>query len=286
VLLATENAPPGKRAWYGSFPQLGAPLGFLCSTGAFLALTEALSPEEFVEWGWRIPFLASASLVFVGLYVRLRLTETPEFARAMANNERVRAPMVTVVRRHGRTLVLGALAAAATFSIFYLMTVFTLSWAVSKLGFPRQEFLILQMIGVLFFAAMIPFAASIADRVGGRRMLMAATLGIIAFGIVFGPLFGSGSRAGALAATSIGLGLMGLAYGPLGAALAHLFPTPVRYTGASLTFNLAGILGASAAPYIATWLAERHGLASVGYYLSGVGVVALLALLLIREPRD
>jgi MFS family permease len=178
------------------------------------------------------------------------------------------------------------LAAAATFTIFYLMTVFTLSWAVSRLGYQREEFLLLQMVGVLCFAATIPLAARVADRIGRRAMLIAATLGVILFGGVFGPLFGSGSSAGALAAMCIGLGLMGLTYGPLGTALAELFPTAVRYTGASLTFNLAGILGASLAPYWATWLAERHGLAFVGYYLSAVGAVALLALLLIGERRS
>jgi metabolite-proton symporter len=286
VLLAIENAPPGKRAWYGMFPQLGAPLGFICSSGVFLVLTQSLSQAEFLEWGWRIPFLASAALVVVGLYVRLRLTETPEFVQAVAKNERVRVPAAAVVRRHGRTLLLGALAAAATFTIFYLMTVFTLSWAVSSLGYQRQEFLVLQIIGVLFFAAMIPLAASMADRFGRLSTLLAATIGVILFGVAFGPMFGSGSTAGALAAQCIGLGLMGLTYGPLGAALAELFPTAVRYTGASLTFNLAGILGASVAPYFATWLAERHGLAYVGYYLSVMGAITLIALLLLQERQD
>jgi metabolite-proton symporter len=286
VLLATENAPPGKRAWYGMFPQLGAPLGFICSSSVFLALTQSLSQAEFLAWGWRIPFLASAALVIVGLYVRLKLTETPEFLQAVANDERVRVPAAAVVRRHGRTLVLGALAAAATFTIFYLSTVFTLSWAVSNLGYERQEFLVLQIFGVLFFAAAIPLAARLADRIGRLSMLLAATIGVIVFGVAFGPMFGSGSTAGALAALCIGLGLMGLTYGPLGAALAELFPTAVRYTGASLTFNLAGILGASVAPYFATWLAERHGLAYVGYYLSVMGAITLVALLLLLRQED
>jgi metabolite-proton symporter len=283
VLLAIENAPPGKRAWYGMFPQLGAPLGFICSTGGFLILTQWLSEEAFQAWGWRLPFLASAVLVFVGLYVRLRLAETPEFVQAIANEERVDVPLAAVVRGHWRTLVLGAFAAAATFTIFYLTTVFTLSWAVSKLGYPRHEFLMLQIVGVLFFAAMIPLSAALADRIGRRSMLIAATIGLIAFGLVFGRMFGSGSAAGALGALCLGLGLMGLTYGPLGAALAELFPTAVRYTGASLTFNLAGILGASLAPYLATWLAERHGVTYVGYYLSVMGAITLSALLLLHR---
>ncbi len=287
VLLATENAPPGKRAWFGMFPQLGAPIGFICSTGAFLVLTQLFTDEQFFAWGWRIPFVASAVLVFVGLYVRLRLTETPAFEAAIERNERVRVPMFTVVRQHPGKLILGTFAAAATFVIFYLMTVFTLSWGTTALGYSRQEFLILQMIGVLFFALTIPVSAVIADKRGRGAMLIAATLGIIVFGLTFEPFFGAAGAISVAAFLSVGLGLMGLTYGPLGTALSELFPTAVRYTGSSLTFNLAGIVGASLAPYAATWLATRYGLAYVGYYLSAAGVITLVALLLMRryEPE-
>src|SRR5262249_44290287 len=144
VLLATENAPPGKRAWYGMFPQLGAPLGFILSTGIYVLLDGLLTDEQLFAGGWRIPFLASAALVFVGLYVRLKITETPEFRRALDNRERVRVPLASVLREHPRTLVLATLAAVTTFVVFYLMTVFTLSWGTSSLGFVRQDFLLLQ----------------------------------------------------------------------------------------------------------------------------------------------
>ena len=283
VLLATENAPPGKRAWYGMFPQLGAPIGFICSTGIFVLLTELLTDRQFMAWGWRIPFLASTALVFVGLYVRLRLEETPAFLRALQNNERVAVPMLTVVAKHTRTLLLGTFAATATFVTFYLMTVFTLSWGVSALGFAREEFLILQIAGVIFFGIMIPVSAVVADRKGPLPVLIVASFGIALFGLTFEPLFGSGSMWGALAFLSLGLGLMGLTYGPLGTALSELFPTAIRYTGASVTFNLAGIVGASLAPYIATWLAQKHGLAFVGYYLSGAALVSLAAFVAIKR---
>jgi MFS family permease len=282
VLLATENAPPGKKALYGMFPQLGAPVGFLCSTAIFLILTELLSDQQFFDFGFRIPFLASSLLVFVGLYVRLRLTETPAFQRAIDNNERVRVPIVTLVAEHAGKLLLGTFAAVATFVLFYLMTVFTLSWGVAELGYTRKEFLTLQMAGVLAFAITIPVSAVIADRRGRWGMLIAATVAILLFGLTFSVLFASSSRLSVLAFLTIGLGFMGLTYGPLGTALSELFPTAVRYTGASLTFNLAGIVGASLAPYAATWLASKYGLAAVGYYLSLSALVSLLALLVIR----
>lgn len=281
VLLATENAPPGKRAWYGMFPQLGAPIGFLCSTGIFLWLSEWVSDAEFFAWGWRVPFLASALLVFVGLYVRLQLEETPAFQTAIDNNERVRLPMMTVLTQHPGKLVLGTLSAVATFVVFYLMTVFALSWGTSALGYTRQEFLILQMIGVLFFALTIPLSAVCADKYGNRRMLMLAAILVIAFGIAFAPLFGSGNKLNVLLFLCLGLGLMGLTYGPIGTSLSELFPTAVRYTGSSLTFNIAGIIGASFAPYIAKYLADTYGLQYVGYYMSTAGLLTWIALLLI-----
>jgi len=283
VLLATENAPPGKQALYGMFPQLGAPIGFICSSATFLWLTTGLNDEQLLKWGWRVPFIASALLVFVGLYVRLRLAETPAFQRAMDNHERVKVPMVAVIKNHPATLVLGTFAATATFVVFYLMTVFALSWGTSKLGYPRPQFLIMQMIGVLCFAATIPLSAWIADRFGRLEMLIGATALIIVFGLLLAPTLGSGTQAGALSFLCIGLAAMGLTYGPLGTALAELFPTAIRYTGASLTFNLAGIVGASLTPYIATYLGNTYGLPYVGYYLSGAGIVTFIALIAIRS---
>lgn len=282
VLLATENAPPGKKNWFGMFPQLGAPIGFLCSSGVFLLLGNMLSDAEFMRWGWRVPFIASSALVLVGLYVRLRIEETPDFRRTLERNERVRVPMVAVLREHAPTLLLGTFAAVSVFVVFYLMTVFTLSWGTSKLGYTRQDFLVLQMIGVVFFGLTIPLAGWLADRGSPRRILIAAAIGMAAYGMAFAPLLQAGRPGSVLLCLALGLGLMGVGYGPLGAALASLFPTAVRYTGASLTFNLAGIIGASLTPYAATWLATRYGLAAVGYYLTIAAVLTFAALLLLR----
>jgi len=284
VLLAIENAPPGRRAWYGMFPQLGAPLGFIFSGGTFLLLSQWLTDEQFFSYGWRIPFVASAVLVLVGLYVRLTITETPVFQSAVSSGRRVEVPMLAVFRDHPGALVIGTLSSLATFVLFYLMTVFALTWGTTALGFSRTEFLVIQLVGVVFFGLFIPVGALLAAR-GRRQTLIWVTVAIGLFGLAFAPLF-QPTTTGAVVTLSVGLSLMGLTYGPLGTVLSELFPTAVRYTGSSLTFNLAGIFGASLAPYIATYLAGRYGLQAVGYYLLGASLLTLVGLVSIRETRD
>ena len=284
VLLAIENAPPHKRAWYGMFPQLGAPIGFFFSGGVFLVLSRWLSNEQFFAFGWRLPFLASAVLVLLGLYVRLTITETPVFQESAGRGEQVRVPMISVFRHHTKALVAGVLVCLATFVLFYLMTVFALSWGTSALGYSRGKFLLMQLFDVGFFALTIPISALLAER-GRKRVMITVTVAIASFGLVLAPLFAAGT-VGALTMMAIGLSLMGITYGPLGTVISELFPTRVRYTGSSLAFNFAGILGASLAPYIATWLAKTYGLQYVGYYLSASAVLTLVGLLTIRETKD
>ena len=284
VLLAIENAPPGKRAWYGMFPQLGAPIGFMFSGGVFVILSRWLTDEQFFAFGWRIPFLASAALVLIGLYVRLTITETPVFREELKKREPVKVPMAEVFRKHSRALLMGILLSLTAFVLFYLMTVFMLSWGTSALGYTRDKFLMMQLFSILFFAAAIPLSALLAE--GGRRpMLIAVNVGIALFGLVLAPMFNAGT-VGAVATMVLGMSLMGLVYGPLGTVLSELFPTSVRYSGSSLTFNMAGIFGASLAPSVATYLATNYGLQFVGYYLSGAAMLSLAGLLATRETRD
>lgn len=286
VLLAAEYAPTKKKAWYGMFPQLGAPLGFLLSNGSFLILGKFLSNEDFLSWGWRIPFIASAILVFVGLYVRLNIEETPDFQKVIASKGQVKVPMFTVFRKHTKMLVLGSLASTTTFVVFYLMTVFTLSWGTSHLGYQRESFLLAQLIAILFLAIGIPISSKLADKIGTFQTLIIATILILLFGLTFKPFFEAGNLPLTTIFLSIGLLLMGFTYGPLGTALSEIFPTAVRYSGASLSFTFAGILGASLAPYIATSLATSYGLEYVGYYLSGAAMISLIAFLLLKKAYD
>jgi metabolite-proton symporter len=282
VLLATENAPPGKRAWYGMFPMLGAPIGFFLSGSVFLLLTRFLSEEQFFSFGWRLPFITSAVLVLLGLYVRLTITETPVFARAA--EQRVRMPMLSLFQHHWRQLILGVMVSLSVFVLFYLLSVFALTWGTTELGYTRTQFLEIQLLGVIFFGIGIPISARIAER-GRKKTSMWVNLGIGLFGFAFAPLFAAGVT-GVVALTVLGFLLGGLVYGPLGTLLSELFPTSVRYSGVSLAFNLAGIVGASVAPYIATWLARTYGLGAVGVYVTASAVLSIIGLWLAGETRD
>jgi len=278
VLLAVENAPPDKRARYGMFPQFGAPVGFIAANGAFLLLGLTLTPEDFRSWGWRIPFLASVVLVGVGMWVRLRLTETPAFAAASAHAPPPRVPLADLVREHVKPLVAGTFAVVACFAIFYLSTAFALGYGTTTLGHPRETFLGIQLGAILFMALGTAVSGYTSDRFDPRRVLMTGCVLTIAAGALLEPML-SGSLVSIFLFLSLALFLMGLVYGPLGAWLPGLFPVRVRYTGASVAFNLGGILGGALAPILAQALADRGGLMLVGLYLAGAALVSLVSLL-------
>ncbi|MDI3453262.1 MFS transporter [Acinetobacter sp. V89_4] len=286
VLLATENAPEGKRAWYGMFPQLGAPIGFILATGSFLLLSATIPEQAFMQWGWRIPFIASAVLVIVGLYIRLKLHETPAFQKVLDKQKEVNIPFKEVITKHSGKLILGTIAAICTFVVFYLTTVFALNWGTTKLGYARGEFLELQLFATLCFAAFIPLSAIFAEKFGRKTTSIGVCIAAAIFGLFFSSMLESGNTLIVFLFLCTGLAIMGLTYGPIGTVLSELFPTSVRYTGSALTFNLAGIFGASFAPLIATKLAETYGLYAVGYYLTAASLLSLIAFLLIRETKN
>ncbi len=286
VLLATENAPEGKRAWYGMFPQLGAPIGFILATGSFLLLSAVIPEQALMQWGWRIPFIASAVLVIVGLYIRLKLHETPACQKVLDKQKEVNIPFKEVLTKHTGKLILGTVAAICTFVVFYLTTVFALNWGTTKLGYARGEFLELQLFATLCFAAFIPLSAIFAEKFGRKTTSIGVCIAAAIFGLFFSSMLESGNTLIVFLFLCTGLAIMGLTYGPIGTVLSELFPTSVRYTGSALTFNLAGIFGASFAPLIATKLAETYGLYAVGYYLTAASLLSLVAFLLIRETKN
>lgn len=281
ALLAAEYAPAGRRGWYGMFPQLGPSIGFLLAVGSFLLLTGYLDDASFRAWGWRIPFLASSLLVITGLYVRMRLAETPVFARAL----HVNLPAFELLSRHLKPLLQGALLMVVCYALFYITTVFSLSYGTSRLGYTRMQFLSMLCIAVLFMAAATPLSAMASDRFGRRPVLIAAGSAALLSGFLLSPMLKSGSPILITLFLSLELFLMGASFAPMGALLPELFPTSVRYTGAGAAYNLGGIIGASLAPYLAQQLVQMGGLPWVGGYISAAAAISVMAALSIRETR-
>lgn len=304
ALVATENAPAGKRALYGTFPQLGAPAGFIIANGLFLIVAAMLPSDDpsrpsqaFLDWGWRIPFLFSAVMVVIGLWIRLRLVESTPFTKAVASGKVVRLPMADVVRNNWRELLLGTFYMLATYVLFYLMTTFSLSYGraplvpeagqLPGLGYSYNNFVLMLIFGVIFFGIFTLLSGLWADRLGRRKTLIGVTLGIMVFGLLWVPLLNLGFI-GVMVWLVLGFSLMGMTFGPMGALLPELFPTHVRYTGSGISYNISSILGAAVAPFIAVWLwAMGDGSPwLVGVYLASMAGITLLALLIGKETRD
>jgi metabolite-proton symporter len=286
ALLAAEYAPKGKRGHFGMFPQFGPSVGYLFAVGGFMLLSGVLDDAQFRAWGWRIPFLASSVLVIVGLYVRLKLTETPVFAKALAEHQPVRLPLAELLAHHAVPVILGALSMVVCYALFYLITVFTLSYGVGTLHIPRPQFLGMLSIAIVFMAIATPLAAKAGDRYGRRPVLLAAGIAALLSGFIFAPAMESGSPMLITLFLSLELFIMGATYAPMGALLPELFPTRVRYTGAGAAYNIGGILGASLAPYIAQQLVLHGGISWVGGYISVAAAISLLAVFLMHETRD
>ncbi|APZ35103.1 MFS transporter [Microbacterium aurum] len=308
ALVATENAPKGKRAWYGTFPQLGAPIGFIIANTVFLVIYFALphpdgaglQSEAFLAWGWRVPFLFSAVMVIVGLWVRLKLVESETFSAAEKKGALRRFPLGEVIRSNWKNLILGTFIMLATYVLFYLMTSFTLAYGtkaadapVPGLGFGYTDFVIMQIVGVVFFGIFTLLSGPVADSVGRRKLLIWITVGIGVFGLLFNVFLlpqADPKFTGALTQAFLVFGfmLMGATFGPMGALLPELFPTNVRYTGSAVSYNVSSILGAALAPIVATalWAAAGGSPWLVGVYLTGSAVLTLIALWLSKETKD
>ncbi len=283
ALLATEHAPAGKRAWFGMFPQLGPSVGFLLATLSFLGLTLGLTEAEFNDWGWRLPFIASALLVCVGLYVRFKLAETPVFSQVLQQKQAHAFPIKAVLKQSLKPILLGALAMGVCYNLFYTATVFCLSYGTQHLGIARPDFLGMLCIAVLFMTLATPLSAWLSDRYGRRPVLLISASFAVILGFALSPLL---STAAVLPVTTfliLALFLMGATFAPMGAFLPEQFAPAVRYTGAGLAYQLGGILGASFAPSVSQLLVAQGGLVWVGYYVSGMALVSLVAVFNMQE---
>lgn len=287
VLVATENAPADKRALYGAFPEVGAPIGFFICNGLFYFLERMLTPAQMMSFGWRVPFWASSVLVVIGLYVRHRLQETPLFKLAQERDNTTRSPLKEVFKENWREILKGTFLMGATYAMFFTLTTWSLSFATTALGFSHSEFLLLLMAAIVEFAVLIMTTSVLADKVGRKKVLMTASVALVVFSLVF-PYFleGQHNMVGMLLFLGLGFVVMGTLYGPVGAVLPELFPTKVRYSGAGITYNLAAVVGAAVAPTITTWLIATFGLHYAGMYMFVLAVVSVVAWALTPETKN
>jgi len=297
ALVATENAPKGKRGLFGSFPQLGAPIGLFVANGVFFLVTYFLGTETMVAWAWRIPFLMSFVLVAVGLYVRLNLHESAAFQKVEREGRKLQAPVSAVFKHHGGALVRGIFCMSTTYVLFYLMTAFVQVYSKSPaalspaghamgLGIPPNTFTGLLLVGAVVFGIFTTLGGVWADKLGRRSWLLKVTTGIVVLGLLMPSFLNQGSVQSVAAFLVVGMALMGMTFGPMAALLPELFPTEVRYSGASLAYNLSSIVGASIPTLVAMELNKNYGLMGVGLYMAGNGAITMLALYLSRETRD
>ena len=286
ALLAVENAPKGWEARFGAAPQLGAPRGFLAANGLFLLLGMNLSEADFLDWGWRVPFLASVVLVGIGLWVRLNLSETPAFREALSHGAPPPVPLGTLLRHHWGAVLAGSAGVVACFALFYLSTAFALDLATKKLGWQREQFLMLQLGANTFLAIGIVLAAWWADRWSARKVLLIGAAATVLVGLVFGSGLQSGSGLAVFATLAAALFTMGFVYGPLGGWLASLYPVGVRYTGVSVAFNVGGILGGAVTPLLAKQMSNAGHGGSIGLLLVAAGALTVVGVSLARPAHE
>ena len=297
ALVATENAPEGKRAWYGTFPQLGAPIGLFVANATFFLVSYFWGQQALVDWAWRIPFVSSLALVLVGLYVRLTLHESHVFVEAEEKGKKLKAPVSVVFTKHFKPMVIGTFIMVATYSLFYIMTAFAQAYSRTSatlseagypmgLGIPANTFTGLLLMSAIVFAIFISISGLYADKIGRRKWLIWTTVSILIFALCMPLFLGNGTPTSVFAFLVIGMALMGMTFGPMAALLPELFPTEVRYSGASLAYNIASIIGATIAAMISLKINALYGLMGVGIYLAINAFLTLLALLASKETKN
>ncbi|AIZ78363.1 MFS transporter [Actinobacillus equuli] len=297
ALVATENAPDGKRAWYGTFPQLGAPIGLFLANGAFFLVSYIWGKEGLVEWAWRIPFISSVVLVMVGLWVRLTLHESHVFREAEEKGKTQKAPVSAVFKHHMKPLMLGTFIMTATYVLFYIMTAFAQVYSRTPaklsdaghpmgLGIEPNTFTGLLLLSAIVFGAFTSISGLLADKVGRRKFLLWVTFAMGIFGLAMPLFLSNGTPYSVFAFLVVGMALMGFTFGPMAALLPELFPTEVRYSGASLAYNFASIVGATVAATFAIKINAAYGILGVGIYLAANAVLTLIALFMSKETKD
>lgn len=297
ALLAIESAPAHQRGFYGSFAQLGVPAGVVLANLFFLVMTATVAPDTFQAWGWRIPFLMSVLLVALGLYVQLRLEDSPEFeavakaadaAEAAQHDQarRLRSPILQAIAKHPREILLAAGAFVSSNGCFYIIITYVVSYATAHLGMDRPTVLWAVLLGAAISAPTLPIAASISDRLGRRGVFMAGALLSAAWAIPFFKLIDTGQFGPVLAAIAVGLILLNLMYGPQAALYAELFSVELRYSGASLGYQLGAILGGGFAPIIAVALLDHYQTSmAISGYMAALSLISFVSVYLLSETH-
>jgi MFS family permease len=285
-LLAVEHAPKGKRGLYAAAPQMGSPVGYFAATLTFLLMSSLLSEDAFDSWGWRIPFLLSFVLVAVGLVIRLKIAESPAFAKVREQEEESKAPLFEAFRRHPREMLLGAGMITVVYVMFYTAATYCMTYSTDTLGIPMNTMLALTLVAVVVLGLSTFFVARWSDVIGRRKLI----IGGAAFGVVWGavlfPLLDTGNHVLIAVALSGALLCMGIIYGPAGAYMPELFSTRMRYSGAGFSYNLGGVLGGAAAPLIVTAPAENYSPAAGGWFMSAMALLSLVCILALPETRE
>ncbi|NLU83940.1 MFS transporter [Rhodococcus sp. HNM0569] len=286
VLVATENAPAGKRGLYGAAPQMGVPAGVMAANLVFLLVTSVLSDEAFRSWGWRVPFLASAALVAVAMWIRLGVTESDEFAEVKASDKVAKLPLVEVLTKNWRSVLLAAGTFIATNGIAYVFMVYVLNYGTEHLGFSRSTMLTLLIVSCPVWMAGMAFSAYKSDSWGRRRVYIVSSVALLVVAVAFFPLMETASIPVMQIAMIALAWVLGCAAGPQSALFAELFPAHIRYSGASLGYQIGAILGGGLAPFLATWLYGTFGTAyAITAYFAFVAVLSLASILALHETH-
>ena len=284
VLMAGEWADPSRRGFTTSFAQLGAPAGMVLSNGALALMTAILPDQAFLDWGWRVPFLASIVLVFVGLYVRIGILETPVFAKLKERGTVVRAPVVDVFKKNWREVLLTALLRTGQQVPFYIFTTYIITYGTQQLGFPRGTILNFVMIQSMLSVCTVVLFGRLSDTFGRRRVTAIGCAAMVVFPFVYFGLLDTRSYALVFLAIAIAMPVQDLQYGPQAAFIAESFPGSLRYSGSALGYQLASITAGGPAPILALYLMERfHSSTPIAIYISLSALISLACVYRLRE---
>jgi metabolite-proton symporter len=279
VIIAVEHAPSHRRGFYGSFPQMGVPAGIILSNLVFLSLSKFLTREQFDSWGWRVPFLLSSALVAVGVYVRFQLEDSQMFKEVTQTRDYARIPIAELLHRHWRKVLLASLAFIASTTVGYIVLVYVLSYGTTTLGMSRNTVLLMVLLASVLQLVMIPALSALSDRLGRRRVFMTGAIASAAWAVPFFMLLDTRDPWLMLLSLSVAVTFVSAMYGPQGAIAAELFPTLVRYSGASVACQISSILGGGLAPTVAVALFAATGNSlSIAIYVAGACVVSFIAI--------